>query len=87
MGYQGAVYYTQDGGDTWKKGQVPSNKLLYSVSMADAEVGWAVGQLGTILRTEDGGRTWTLQDNLKIQQHKIRGAAAKDEETQSSSQE
>ena len=66
VGYQGAVYYTRDGGDTWKKGQVPSNKLLYSVSMADADVGWAVGQLGTILRTEDGGRTWTLQDNLKI---------------------
>jgi photosystem II stability/assembly factor-like uncharacterized protein len=66
VGYQGAVYYSQDGGETWHKGKVPTNRILYSVSMADHSVGWAVGQLGTILRTEDGGKTWALQPNLKV---------------------
>jgi photosystem II stability/assembly factor-like uncharacterized protein len=33
--------------------------------MADREIGWAVGQLGVILKTEDGGRTWVSQPNLK----------------------
>jgi photosystem II stability/assembly factor-like uncharacterized protein len=65
VGYQGAAYYSNDGGETWNKGKTPTIKLLYSVSMADEQVGWAVGQLGTILRTEDGGRTWVEQPNLK----------------------
>lgn len=66
VGYHGAAFFTEDGGETWKKGTTPTNRLLYSVSMADRNIGWAVGQLGTILRTEDGGRIWTLQENLKI---------------------
>jgi photosystem II stability/assembly factor-like uncharacterized protein len=66
VGYQGAVYYSEDGGENWHKGKVPTNRILYSVSMADTSVGWAVGQLGTILRTEDGGKTWALQPNLKV---------------------
>jgi photosystem II stability/assembly factor-like uncharacterized protein len=44
---------------------VPTNRLLYSVSMADAQYGWAVGQNGVILRTEDGGATWVEQPNVK----------------------
>jgi hypothetical protein len=33
--------------------------------MANDEKGWAVGQLGLILRTEDGGKTWTHQPTVK----------------------
>jgi photosystem II stability/assembly factor-like uncharacterized protein len=65
VGYYGAIYWTDDGGESWHKGTVDTNQLLYSVSMADTEHGWAVGQLGTILRTNDGGRTWQRQPNLK----------------------
>jgi len=65
VGYHGAAYWTDDGGETWRKGETPTNFLLYSVSMADTKSGWAVGQLGTILRTQDGGRTWHEQPNLK----------------------
>lgn len=65
VGYHGATYYTEDGGDSWLKGSSDTNRLLYAVSMADKDVGWAVGQLGTIIRTEDGGRTWTQQPNVK----------------------
>ena len=65
VGYHGAIYWTDDGGESWHKGKTDTNQLLYSVSMADTEHGWAVGQLGTILRTNDGGRTWHVQPNLK----------------------
>ena len=31
---------------------------LHSEQMLDASHGWAVGELGTILGTTDGGKTW-----------------------------
>ena len=61
VGYYGAAYWTDDGGESWHKGHTGTHAMLYSVSMADAKHGWAVGQRGLILRTEDGGRTWTPQ--------------------------
>lgn len=64
-GYWGAVYVSQDGGKTFRKGRTDTRKLLYGVSMADASKGWVVGQEGTILRTEDGGLTWTAQTTNK----------------------
>ncbi len=65
VGYQGAIYWTEDGGEIWSKGETDSLESLYSVSMADDRHGWAVGQLGTILRTDDSGKTWKRQANLK----------------------
>jgi photosystem II stability/assembly factor-like uncharacterized protein len=65
VGYYGATYWTEDGGDSWNKGHSGTRASLYNVSMADAANGWAVGQRGLILRTEDGGRSWTQQSNLK----------------------
>ncbi len=65
VGYHGATYFTEDGGDSWSKGSSDTSRLLYSVSMATKSIGWAVGQLGTIVRTEDGGRTWKKQPNIK----------------------
>lgn len=68
VGYHGSIYWTEDGGDTWNKGEAPTEELLYSVSMSDATHGFAVGQTGTILNTKDGGRTWELQPNLKVEE-------------------
>jgi len=65
VGYYGSVYWTEDGGDSWKRGLTDTRLSLYNVSMADAQHGWAVGQRGLILRTNDGGKTWTRQKNLK----------------------
>ena len=39
----------------------PTGNQLRGVSFTDANNGTAVGKLGTILRTTDGGVTWTLQ--------------------------
>ncbi|MBW2272310.1 MAG: hypothetical protein JRG96_03495 [Deltaproteobacteria bacterium] len=65
VGYYGAVYWSDDAGDSWKRGSTDTRLSLYNVAMADAKNGWAVGQRGLILRTEDGGATWTEQPNLK----------------------
>lgn len=64
-GYHGAIYWTDDAGETWHKGNSPTTLLLYSLSMADAKNGWAVGQLGLILRTRDGGANWEIQPSSK----------------------
>jgi photosystem II stability/assembly factor-like uncharacterized protein len=64
-GYWGAIYVSKDAGKTWTKGRSGTRRLLYGVSMADASKGWVVGQEGTILRTEDGGLTWTKQETNK----------------------
>ncbi len=69
VGYLGAVYWTEDGGDSWRKGATDTLASLYSVSMADTLHGWAVGQFGTILRTDDAGKTWAEQPNLKRDEH------------------
>ncbi len=40
---------------------LPQGNTLYSVKYISATVGWAVGDLGTILKTTDGGTTWSSQ--------------------------
>ena len=65
VGYYGAAYYTNDGGDSWSQGRTDTQISLYGVDMGDVNRGWAVGQRGLILRTEDGGATWQRQSNLK----------------------
>lgn len=50
-----------DGGATWSTTatglRAPINKLCF----VDERRGWSVGELGTILSTTDGGRTWRRQ--------------------------
>jgi len=62
VGYRGAAYWSEDGGESWHEGASATERLLYAVSMADRRRGWAVGQRGTVLRTEDGGRSWLPPD-------------------------
>jgi photosystem II stability/assembly factor-like uncharacterized protein len=73
VGYRGAVYVSENGGDSWEKRRVSwgerksrTDPLLYSASLADPERGWLAGQLGTVLRTKDGGKTWEPQANAKM---------------------
>lgn len=70
VGEFGKILQTADGGKSW----TPQTNLigvykdpemtqfgvyLYAVGFSDLSHGWAVGQTGTILYTEDGGNTWT----------------------------
>jgi photosystem II stability/assembly factor-like uncharacterized protein/tetratricopeptide (TPR) repeat protein len=52
------VLHTPDGGRTWSVFPTPTRLPLSALTFVDDRHGWAVGALGTILASEDGGRTW-----------------------------
>ncbi|MCB9681206.1 MAG: hypothetical protein H6733_07010 [Alphaproteobacteria bacterium] len=54
------IVHTDDGGQTWVP-QLSENNMspLAAVDFVDVQHGWAVGSLGTLLRTTDGGATWS----------------------------
>ncbi|HLW65862.1 MAG TPA: YCF48-related protein, partial [Gemmataceae bacterium] len=55
------VLHTADYGKTWETQKTGQNVPLNAIHFIDPRVGWAVGELGTILTTEDGGQTWKVQ--------------------------
>lgn len=57
-GSSGAVLYTKDGGETWKRSEVDSRRRLLSLCMSDKKNGFVVGENNTRLKTTDGGMTW-----------------------------
>jgi len=49
-------------GGTWYwQNPTPQGNTVYGLCFADLNVGWAVGEAGTIRKTADGGATWTPQ--------------------------
>ncbi len=60
----GAIYRSTDGGTTWNPANTGAPSVTYSAIWikfsAGAYRGWAVGNNGTVIRTEDGS-TWTVQ--------------------------
>jgi len=77
VGDWGLLMYTEDGGNRWSDigmpadltlspmaediGLEPDDIILYAVTMPDDTHGWTVGEFGTIMATNDGGRTWRQQ--------------------------
>jgi photosystem II stability/assembly factor-like uncharacterized protein len=59
VGERGVGVPSDDEARTWRSVQSPSTATLTDVHFADAQVGLAVGHDSVILRTEDGGATWT----------------------------
>jgi photosystem II stability/assembly factor-like uncharacterized protein len=57
----GTLLATADGGETWAKQDVGTEKTLFGVMFATPDKGWAVGIDGLILHTKDGGRSWAVQ--------------------------
>jgi photosystem II stability/assembly factor-like uncharacterized protein len=55
------VFHTPDAGHTWITFSTGTTLPIRAMSFADDAHGWAVGDLGTILATADGGRTWQRQ--------------------------
>lgn len=45
----------------WQKLTTNTNNEIFDISFVDENRGWAVGYYGTVLRTQDGGNTWTPQ--------------------------
>lgn len=62
VGERGVVLLSDDEGAHWRQaGKVPVDATLTAVSFTDARQGWAVGHLGVILHSTDGGETWSVQ--------------------------
>ena len=60
VGERGHILVSTDDGASWTQARVPTRVLLTAVHMHDERTGWAVGHDAVILRTDDGGETWTL---------------------------
>ncbi|HEX8558565.1 MAG TPA: YCF48-related protein [Pyrinomonadaceae bacterium] len=93
-GGKGALLRTSDGGETWEAAGRPTTDTLRDVFFGDAETGWLVCQrpdfgpsqegepLSYLLKTADGGATWTRVEvtkgadaNLRLTGVRFAGAA------------
>lgn len=59
VGERGFAMLSDDAGKTWKARETPVTRTLTGVAFQDARVGVAVGHGGSLVRTEDGGESWT----------------------------
>ena len=59
VGERGHVLVSTDGGQTFMQQPVPTRATLTRVYFQDDRRGWAVGHDEVILRTTDGGSSWT----------------------------
>jgi photosystem II stability/assembly factor-like uncharacterized protein len=59
--YQGHIWASTNGGETWTEQTTPSNPVWYGGWFSNASDGWATGANGTIVATSNGGTTWTAQ--------------------------
>jgi len=55
------VLHSADGGHSWQVQRTGQSLPIRSLCFVDERRGWAVGALGTILATDDGGQTWHRQ--------------------------
>ncbi|MCB0879852.1 MAG: hypothetical protein KDC46_12840 [Thermoleophilia bacterium] len=61
VGGSGAAYRTTNKGGSWTSMPTGVTTNLYDVTYASSQVVWAVGEGGVIIRSTDGGLTWTTQ--------------------------
>lgn len=60
VGARGHIMVSDDSGASWRQSaHVPTLALLTAVTLIDERHGWAVGHDEVILRTSDGGESWT----------------------------
>jgi photosystem II stability/assembly factor-like uncharacterized protein len=62
VGRPGSVaLHSADRGETWEVVRTGQPLPLDGIFFTDEQHGWAVGELGTIVATTDGGKTWQVQ--------------------------
>lgn len=61
VGDKGIVVLSTDA-KTWTQAPTPVDVLLNAVFFTNDREGWAVGHDATVIHTDDGGQTWTLQN-------------------------
>jgi len=77
VGERGRILLSDDNGGTWRQVATPTSVTLTQVRFATPTAGWAVGQMGVVLHTEDGGLTWAAQfDGIRAGQVMLATAKA-----------
>lgn len=62
VGAPGSLFFrSDDGGRNWRAAATGVATPLRKLFFLDASTGWAVGDLGVVLATRDGGATWQKQ--------------------------
>ncbi len=62
-GLEATIMRTTDGGQTWDYMQTESIYALYTLTIANGK-GWAVGDKGAYLVSNDNGETWQLKEGF-----------------------
>ncbi|WP_371189239.1 WD40/YVTN/BNR-like repeat-containing protein [Thalassotalea maritima] len=60
-GERGHIIRSSDGVN-WQQQEVPTQSTITKLFFIDENIGWAVGHDSLILKTQDGGITWQLQN-------------------------
>ena len=76
-GERGHIMISDDDGAHWRQVLTPTSVTLTAVGFGSADEGWAVGHMGVVLHTQDGGLTWAKQfDGLAANQALLSAAQA-----------
>ena len=62
VGDYGVIQVSDDKGATWRQVPSPVSRMLNQVMFINANTGWAIGYDQVIMRTDDGGLTWNIQN-------------------------
>jgi photosystem II stability/assembly factor-like uncharacterized protein len=77
VGERGRIMISDDDGVNWRQVPSPTSVTLTSVVFATPASGWALGQMGVVLHTGDGGLTWSRQlDGMQANQATMAEAQA-----------
>lgn len=55
------IFRSEDAGRTWNSVTTGITTPIRKIRFVSPQVGFAVGDLGTLLKTQDGGESWTIQ--------------------------
>jgi photosystem II stability/assembly factor-like uncharacterized protein len=61
VGEHGWILLSDDNGHTWRQAASPTSVTLTHVMFITPTTGWALGQMGAVLHTENAGQTWSKQ--------------------------
>lgn len=77
VGERGFILLSNDNGENWKQIQSPVSVTLTSVDFVSPNKGWIVGHGGVVLKTIDGGNSWTkILDGSKAAKIELEAAKA-----------
>ncbi len=64
--YSPLILRTTNGGIDWDTMSAPASSYYLRAVDFVGNKGWAVGRFGTIIHTDDGGNTWSFQNNPAV---------------------